>query len=281
MRSLIELVNTISGWLIDQLVEVSSPLGPEGSLITISLLLGVLLLWIYGKVSFQKRIKMVKRQISSSLLEAIIFRHDLRSSLAAQLGMLKGGAHYFILAVPPLIILAVPCILALAQLNLWYNWRGLGSGDRAVVEIEGPTGALSQLALKASPGITSSQSVHIVDHSGDDASLAWGLKFEDGVKIDSESSSIEVLGLEKPIQKILVTGDSFEKIKPVESRSGWLKFLYPDDNLLGKSAASSLKVQYPERNMSILGFHMHWVVIFFLFSLASGLVASRYMGVEI
>ncbi len=119
-------------------------------LLAVSLISGVILLLIYGRISNQDGIRRIKKKIGASLLEAVLYRHDLRTSLKAQGRMFVYGFVYFAYAVPPILILMVPCVLILAQLNLRYNSAGLPPGTPAIlrVKVDNPN-YLDSIALQA------------------------------------------------------------------------------------------------------------------------------------
>ena len=57
---------------------------PMWGVATVSVLTGVLMAWLFGKLSNQRRIRELKRKTKGHFLGMWIFRHNLRAVLAAQ-----------------------------------------------------------------------------------------------------------------------------------------------------------------------------------------------------
>lgn len=94
---------------------------PKGFQLTfLSALSGLLFLLIYGRLSNQGKLRNVKDRIYASFLEAVLFRNSGSIAIRAQGRMLYLSLAYFSLAIPPILVLMIPCILLLAQFNLRY-----------------------------------------------------------------------------------------------------------------------------------------------------------------
>jgi hypothetical protein len=269
---LTEKLNSILNLLGDLFLGPFAGLQTLG-LILFSLLAGVLLLWVYGKVSMQSRIKKVKRGIMASLLESVLFRHDIRSTLAAQGKMFLGGARYLGLAVPPLLILIIPCILLLAQLNRYFGLDSLPLKSPVLVRAYAAhEDALFSLGLQAKgEGISVSKPVR----DSSNLEMLWRVTPKhSGDQALELSLGSEALPLE------IKSGKVQAPIWSVATRSSLEQLLFPDGPKLPQEV-QSLSIEYPQKEYSLFGLRMHWVLWFFVLSLCSGLLASRYLKVEI
>jgi hypothetical protein len=276
LNSLVDLIHRILDVGISALFSALNSIGDFGALIVISLLSGVLLVFIYGKVSFQTKIRIVKRRIHAALLEVILFRHSPLLSLRAQARMLQGGLSYLLLAVPPILIMAVPCIFLMAQLQGWFGYEPLIPGSSTIVKASlAPSQPLESVSL------LTDESVDVVGplRNMADHELVWRvhprhegrflmhLKLSDTISLPSE----------------LVVGKTFSRIDKRISSLLADKFLYPAhaSKEVPKSILERFDVTYPERTFAVWGYHLHWVVLFLILSLLSGIAGGKLFKVEL
>lgn len=274
MNSIIDTVNLIASKVIDIILLPFSALSPGWGLIFVSALTGILLIFLYGLVSNQKAIKGVKRKISASILEVILYRHDIGQCLKAQGRMLAAGFKYFLLAVPPLIILMIPCIIILAQLNLRYEERPLETGESLVLTATlKDTNKLMDTKIEPPAGLQVSEPLRI----SEDKQVVWKINaVEPGKHLLRFTNSSDPL-----IEKNVYVG---AKDSPLYSNfyNSWMwTILYPKENKDLSNAFTQVSLSYPKSEHSLLGMEMHWIIIFFLVSLVSGLIAARFFKVEI
>ena len=142
-RFLLAPVGLVPGWL---------------SATIVAAITGVLLLAVFKYTSAQGAIQRVRDDIDANLLSLKLFKDSAPVSLRAQGRILQGACRLFVLAVVPMLIMAVPVTLLLGQLALWYQARPLRVGEDTVITLklnsdEGPTwpatvraGALERLS---------------------------------------------------------------------------------------------------------------------------------------
>lgn len=273
MSEVVFFLSGLSAKLFDQAVHALNFLSPFWSLAVISIISGIILLLIYGKLSNQERLKQVKRQIYGSLLESIIFRHDVGLSLKSQAKMFGYGLYYLLLAVPPILILSVPCIFLLAQINLYYGARPLHVGERVIVRAKvNDAKALYQVALSPSAGLISTPPVRVEESK----EIVW--------RLEAKEPSPQAVALqigERAVQTTVVVGDGVLPLISQSFSTWWWQLLYPSDVLRqATDVISELTITYPSRYYKVWG-EWSWISVFLLISILSGLVASRIFKVEI
>lgn len=257
---------------------------PVWGLVAISIIAGVILVVIYGKISNQVALKRVKKQITAGVYESVLFRHDLKTSLCAQLGMLVGGFRYFALAVPPLIVLLIPSILILAQLNLRYGARSLQPGEQAVIRVD----LTHEDALFTTELTSPTEGIKITPPLRDlDAqSVTW--RIDAGPLENRPASSLFPVPLALEVNGVQVREDIFIGSQPTILPSAryssplW-QLLYPGASIPEslRSQVRGISVRYPEQKLSMAGITIDWLLFFALISIVSGLVASKFIGIEI
>lgn len=248
----------------------------DWQLFWVSLVSGVIFLLIYGMVSSQARLKQVKRRIGAALLEVVLYRHDLRVLLSAQRDLLMGGLRYFVLAVPPILVLMIPCILILSNLNLRYGSRGLEVGESALLTVQlADRKALYRTSLEAPVGVEVSPPVRMADTNR----IVWRLR---PTSPQQSELRLKFGNTGAALLKDLLVGQGHRYV-PAASYADWFeRLLYPDSSLSSiSSQVSSVTISYPERQASLFGLEMHWIAIFAIVSILSGIVASRVFRIEI
>ena len=237
-------------------------------LLFLSVLGGVLLLLCYGKVSNQKAIKRVKRSIMASLSESVLYRQNLRLCLKAQWKMLLGGIKYFAIAIPPILVLMIPCILMLAQMNLRYESNGLIVGEPTLLKVKVEQAEkIDDIDLKYSENVDVTPRLRDLENK----EVVWRLTPKDETNIDV---AVVVAGTSEEYKQIIVVNDP--------SANVFEALLYPGNKRIpDESVISEIVVEYPGVSYKWLGINWHWLVLFLVISIISGLIASKVFGVSV
>jgi hypothetical protein len=119
-RVLLAPIGWLSGWL---------------SATIIAAVTGVLLLIIFKYTSNQRAIKRARDSIKANLLALKLFKDSTPTVFRAQGGVFLGAARLFLLSIVPMLVMAVPVILFMSQLALWYQSRPLRVGEEAVLAL--------------------------------------------------------------------------------------------------------------------------------------------------
>src|SRR5882762_3483709 len=136
MQSAVALLNTVLTFLFGLVYGTFKWLGPFWSLVVISALVGILLVWIFGKVSNQAAIQKTRNRLSAELIALRLFKDDLRVFFGIQFQVLVWTMKYFRHSLVPMLILMVPAMIILIQLNLHYASRPLRVGEQTLVKVK-------------------------------------------------------------------------------------------------------------------------------------------------
>lgn len=272
MNSIVYQLNGVSGRLFDLLT------GGHASwlaLLLISVVSGVLLLLIYGRISSQRALRNVKRAIAADIIEAFLFRHSLATSLRAQGRAFLHGGKYFLLAVPPIVVLAVPCIIVLAQLNAFYGARPLKVGEQALLAADFTGIDPQQVRIEAPEGVQLSPPVRIPSQGA----AFWRIEGQ----VPGSHRVALVVGDKRYEKTVVVGAEQDGRIMAVESAHWFESLLFPGELRLvpGQDTLQKLTLRYPEGELELLGLQLHWLVVFFVVSLLSGLLAAKIFHIEI
>ena len=117
---------------------------------------GVLLLAVFKYTSAQDAIRRVPNHINANLLALKLFKDSAMVSwLAAGSVPYRPAFRLFVLAIVPMLVMAVPVTLLLGQLALWYQARPLRVGEESVITLKLNGDAGSTWPVTASSGVTS------------------------------------------------------------------------------------------------------------------------------
>jgi hypothetical protein len=192
-----------------------------------------------------------------------MYSDDLPAILRAQGEILRHNLRYLGLSVVPMLWMIVPLLLVIAQLQFHYGYRGLRPGEDFIVKARLKEDARSRPAarLETPPGL-------------EVATPAVWIPTERELKLrlgDQEYAKTAQVSKE-------VRRRSPERLEP----GFWNELLYPAEPPLPKeSPVASITVAYPEADVSVFGWHVNWLVAFFVLSVAIAFALRRRMGVTL
>jgi uncharacterized membrane protein (DUF106 family) len=268
------MINALLRSLFDACLAPFRELPPLVSLVPISLLAAIGMLLIFKATSDQRQLAAVKRRIHAGLFEMRLFNDDLRAILRAQGDILRHNLTYMRLALVPMLWIIVPLFLVVAQLQFHYAYGGLEPGQTALVKVvlKAPD------AGRAGGGIAAG-----------DGKPAVALEAPEGVRVETPPVWIPSLreadwriraerpgdyalrvrlGNETETKSVRVS-DAVVRRSPVRVGPGLLKqLIYPAEAPLpGSSQIQSIALTYSARDVEILGWGTHWLVVFFVLSI--------------
>lgn len=280
MSSVIAFIHSALALLFAWLWKPLDLLSPGVQLVVVSAVFGIIMVLVYGKISNQAAIRRVKEQIGAALLEVVLFRRDVRISLRAQASLLWGGIKYFLLAMGPVLVLAVPFALILGHINLRLGARPLEVGESSVLSVSVATGTdVRNVQLSAPTSIDvvgpvrvpKSESLYwrlTPKQAGD---LTFGLRTPSGSSL-SEAVVAGAASLTPPAGIFL-------------SNSDWpAQILFPNGSAAQSLTAApfqSVELTYPQREYVFLGLEMSWITAFLIISILTGYAGSRVFGISV
>jgi hypothetical protein len=268
--------NRLLTGLFDLLLAPFGALAPLWALVAMSCAVGVLMVWIFGRVSDQAAVGRVRDRIRGNLLGIRIFGDDVRL-LFLLLGRVLGGtAAYLRLALGPMLVMLVPLALILIQLDLRFSARPLAAGERAVVTVKAREGTpLESLELRAPEGIA-------VETPGVRApelrEVTWRIRAD---RAGEHRLAVVAGGAE--VTKSLVVGGGWGDASRRRTGAGiWQALLHPGEPPIPPAERiESIDLAYPALELSLLGWRLDWLVVFLVASLAFGFAVHRPLGVRL
>lgn len=274
----VRVSHAIMNVIFDLLFFPFRSLPPMIALGAMSVATGVVMLLIFRYLSNQKGIKAVKNRITAHLLEIGLFKDDPLLMMGAQWRMLCATLAYMKHAFIPFVVMLIPFILLMLQLNFYFGYRPLRPGESAIVTLKWnnqipwneravrilvPEGlAIETPALRIAGGTEVDWRLR-AKHEG---------KFELVFQIAGQSLSKEVL----------VT-DRLTRVSPARRRANLLEMMVPrgEPPLPRSAPIEVIEIRYRPMSFSVFGWHVHWVVLFFVFSLLAAYTLRGPFRVEI
>jgi hypothetical protein len=106
------------------------------SLTLVSAATGLVMLVAFKYTSPQRAILAVRNDLKAHLLALKLFKDSPGVTLRAQDRVFRDAFALLALAIPSMLVLALPMLLAYRQLALWYDARPLHAGEEAVVTVK-------------------------------------------------------------------------------------------------------------------------------------------------
>jgi uncharacterized membrane protein (DUF106 family) len=262
------ILNALLRAIVDGLLYPFRGLPPIVGLAVVSLLTSVLLLVVFKKTSNQKALEAVKRKIHAGLFEIRLFNDDFRSILRSQLDILRHNLTYLRYSTVPMIWTLPPLVLLIAQLQFHYGYESLHVGRPALVKatVRASDGSGSKPAIRLEapgPGIEVEEPPVWIPSLRE---MAWRIEprtagdYELRIVNGSESVTKSV--------RVMDGSDSVLRRSPLRVRGFLDELLYPAEPPLPSSAFESIAVTYPEANVDVFGFELHWMIVYFALSIA-------------
>ncbi len=271
--------NKFFGKIFDLLFIPFRSMNPWVGMVIVSFLTGLLMLVIFRYTSNQAGIKKVKNKIKAHLLELRLYKDSLGLSMKAQGNILLANLKYITHSFKPLLVMIVPVILILIQMNFWFGYESLKPGEQTLLKVkleEGYNPLQTDLVLEPAPEIViETPPLRIEEYS----EINW--------RISSQKSGIhhvDVVVAGKKISKTIATDTKpLSKLSPIKHRKKFVdELFYPVEAPIAKDfPVKSIEVLYPAKRLNFLGFDIHWLIAYFALSIVFGFAFKGIFKVEI
>jgi len=270
------IANRLLTGLFDLLFRPFLGFAPIWGLLAVSAVTGVLMLWIFGKVSDQASIRRVRDRIRGHLLGIRIFGDDIGLLFMLLGRSLRATAIYMKYAVLPMLVMMLPVGLILIQMNLRFAARPLQPGEAAVVTVKlrGLPSAGSTVELEVPDGVIVETPGVRVDSLKE---VSWRIRAE-----QPGDYSLSIKTANNEVVKRLRVGSGWGSVSPLRTARTLDLLLYPGEPPIRAALPiESIRLNYAYLPIRVLGFHINWLLGFFVLSIAFGFALRKRLGVEI
>ena len=272
-------INALLRTLVDGLLYPFRDLSPIVGLTVVSLVTAIGLLIVFKHTSNQKALGDVKRRIHAGLFEIRLYNDDFRAIMRAQSGILRANLTYMRYSMAPMIWTLPPLILLIAQLQFHYGYSGLKPGQDVLLKVEFSEGAYRG-DEKPPYTVTTPEGLQLDDLAvwiptlGE---MAWRLTADAPGDYELEIRN----GAESATKTVRVT-DSVVRRSPFKVRGFLNELIYPAEASLPKDGTiEAITVTYPEANVDVFGFELHWMIVYFVLSIVFAFILRGPFGVTI
>jgi uncharacterized membrane protein (DUF106 family) len=271
--------NSVFGKIFDILFIPFQNMNPWVGMTIVSFLTGLLMLVIFRYTSNQAGIKKVKNKIKAHLLELRLYKDSLGLSLKAQGNILLANMKYITHSFKPLLVMIVPVILILIQLNFWFGYEPLKPGQQTLLKVkleEGFDPLQTELTLEPDPEILIETIPLRIEEYRE---INWRISSK-----ESGVHRINVVIAGQKIPKTIATEiKSLNKLSPIKHKTNFIdELFYPVEAPIAKDLpVKSIEVLYPAKSMNLFGWNMHWLIAYFALSIIFGFAFKGVFKVEI
>ena len=277
MVTVIDFTNRALTPIFDLVCWPFRALPPIWAMTAISLISGVMMVWIFGKVSEQVTIKQLRERIRGNLIGVRLFQSDIGVVLQLQRRIFGDTFTYMRYALVPMVVLLVPVVLIMTQLNLRFAARPLEPGESAVIKAYvRDVGLLdAEVSLEVPDGMTVETAAVRIPSARE---VAWRVRVETR---GGHRVKVRVGGQE--LETRLMAGNQWGAVPQRRTGRGmWDTFLYPGEPPIPNDhPVEAVEIVYPALELGVFGWSINWLVAFFVLSLAFGFAFKDALGVEV
>lgn len=271
--------NTIFGKVFDLIYFPFQSMSPWIGMVLISFLTALLMLCVFRFTSNQQGIRQVKNKIKAHLLEIRLYKESLSLSLRSQGNILRCNLKYISYSAKPMLFMIIPLILIIVHLNLWFGYQSLSLKEKTLLKIklkEGFNPLDLNLSIESSSGLKIETPQLRIEEEG-----------EIDLRFRAEKKGVHdlmfILDDQKVKKKIAVAQNPLSKISPTKVRKNFFaQVLHPGEAPLPSDMPlKSIEIAYPSKSMNLFGWHIHWIIVYFVLSIIFGFALKGILKVEI
>jgi uncharacterized membrane protein (DUF106 family) len=249
---------------------------PLAIVIVVSLVVGLLMVVLFGYTSDQKAIGIAKDQLKAHLLAVRLYRDQIPVVIGSYGKILRGTWRYLTLAFKPLLYVIIPITLLIVQIDRYLGATPIPPNTPFLLTVH-TTGvdALNDVTvdLPAEINVTAPP-VHVPALN----EIVWRL-------IGSKEGKYEVkiAAAGQSVAKAVCVGSGVPRISTVRLRGHFWErmFASAESALPENSPVESISINYPDRNIEVAGYGMNWIWLFFVLSMVAGFIFKELLGIQI
>ena len=249
---------------------------PLAIVVVVSIVIGLLMVVVFGYTSNQKAIKIAKDQLKAHLLAVRLFQDQLHVVVGSYGSILRGTGRYLKLAFMPLLYVIIPITFLIVQLDRYLGSTGIPASEPFLLTAQvRNSDILSDISLDLPPEVAvTAPAVHVpAEHE-----IVWRLSSS---KVGDYEIKLSAAG--QSVTKTLHVSTELAQISPVRLRGHFWERLFSsaESAIPEKSPIESVAINYPARNIDIAGYEMNWIWLFFILSMIAGLIFKELLGIQV
>ena len=250
-------------------------MSPLAIVIGVSLVVGLLMVVLFGYTSDQKAVGIAKDQLKAHLLAVRLYRDQIPVVMGSYGKILRGTGRYLKLAFKPLLYVIIPITLLMVQIDRYLGATAIPPNVPFLLTVHTGSDVLNDVTLDLPPEITiTAPPVHIPSAN----EIVWRLI---GSKEGKYEVNIAAAG--QSAAKAVCVGSGLPRISTIRLRGHFWErmFASAESALPENSPVESISINYPDRNIEVAGYGMNWIWLFFILSMVAGFVFKELLGIQI
>lgn len=249
---------------------------PLAIVIVVSLVIGLVMVVLFGYTSDQKAIGIAKDQLKAHLLAVRLYRDQIPVVMGSYGKILRGTGRYLKLAFMPLLYVIIPITLLMVQIDRYLGQTPLPLNAPFLLTVHlSKSDDANDVALDLPPEITmTAPAVHVPESH----EVVWRLAGAKDGKYD-----VKIASGGQSVTKAVCVGSDLPRISTIRLRGQfWNRFFSSAEPALPEnSPIDSISINYPDRNIEIAGYGMNWIWLFFILSMVAGFIFKELLGIKI
>lgn len=253
-------------------------LPPIVGLAVLALVTAVFALLVYKTISNQAQIKIRKKRIIGHFFGIYLSRDELGLIVREFIQVLASICRYLAYLLPPLLVVIVPVLLLCAQIQIRYGYDNLHPGDEINITLSlAPEVDIlhTEIKLETPAGVALRTPALRIKELKE---VNWRVE----VRQQGDHTLTFTVG-DAVLTKNLRALKRIDRIYPVTEHPSLLSILSApgEKTIPAGNPVISVRIDYPEREISILGIHLHWTIAFLILTLALGLLLKKPLKVDL
>jgi|SRR5271165_3588458 len=253
---------------------------PLAIVVILSVVVGLLMVVLFGYTSDQKEIGIAKDQLKAHLLAVRLYRDQIPVVMGSYGKILRGTGRYLKLAFKPLVYVIVPITFLIVETDRYLGQTPIPVNTPFLLTVHATSsdelGWLNDTVLDLPPEITmTAPPVNIPAENEIVVRLVGSREGKYELTIPAPS------GLS--VTKSVCLGGGLPRLSTVRLRGHfWSRMFSSAEAALPENAPfDSIAIDYPDRNIDIAGYGMNWIWLFFILSMAAGFIFKELLGIKI
>ncbi len=249
---------------------------PLAIVVVLSIVIGLLMVVLFGYTSNQKAIKIAKDQLKAHLLAVRLFQDQLHVVMGSYGRILRGTGRYLKLAFMPLLYVIIPITLLIVQLDRYLGSTGIQVNAPFLVTVRvGNADSVNDVSLELPAELTmTAPAVHVPA----EREIVWRM-----VASKEGTYEVKVMAAGQRVTKTVHVSSELARVSPVRLRGHFWERMFSsaESAVPENSPIESVAIDYPERNIEIAGYEMNWIWLFFIFSMVAGFIFKELLGIQV
>ena len=248
---------------------------PLAIVVVVSLVVGLLMVVLFGHTSDQKAIGIAKDQLKAHLLAVRLYRDQIPVVMGSYGKILRGTGRYLKLAFKPLLYVIIPITLLIVQIDRYLGATPIPPSAPFLLTVHTGSDVLNDVTLDLPPEITTTAPpVHVPSTN----EIVWRLT---GSKEGKYEVKIAAAG--QAAAKAVCVGSDLPRISTIRLRGHFWERMFSsaEPALPENSPIESISINYLDRNIEVAGYGMNWIWLFFILSMIAGFIFKELLGIKI